>query len=225
MRKLIAVFLLAAFAALAATQLMATVIPPIGLAPGSPYQLVFATADSINGISGTEATYNAFVSAEAALNPNLPSALWRAVTSTYDGVTSVDANVNAPWLGLPVYNTQGMKVNKLSLSFYSDPHAAEIAYDQFGLFNFIRDEVWTGTDSSGVGALSSRLGNRNSPTFGVLTQFTNQWADVHQDVPTIAYHLYALSDALIAPAPEPTSLMLLGIGFLVICGMHLLRWR
>jgi hypothetical protein len=83
--RTIAVFLVAVFAALSAPQLMAAVIPPIGLAPGSQYQLVFSTAGTISGTSATETTYNSFVTAEAALNPLLPVTSWRAVTSTADG--------------------------------------------------------------------------------------------------------------------------------------------
>ena len=59
-------FLFAALAAFDATPLMATVIAPIGLAPGSQYQLIFVTADTIAGSYGTEAPYNDFVNAEAA---------------------------------------------------------------------------------------------------------------------------------------------------------------
>ncbi len=106
MRKLIAAFLGAAFAVISATQLMAAVVPPIGLAPGSQYQLIFVTADAITPGSSNIADYNAFVTAEAALNPSLPPATWDVVGST----ASVDANVNAPSEGVPVYNTQGIEV-------------------------------------------------------------------------------------------------------------------
>src|ERR1700730_10846629 len=106
MRKSVAVFLLAVFAALSATQLMATVIPPIGLAPGSQYQLIFVTGDSITPGSSNIADYNAFAAAEAALSPSLPVATWHVVGST----ASINANVNAPSGDVPVYNTQGIEV-------------------------------------------------------------------------------------------------------------------
>src|SRR5689334_6429227 len=92
------------FAAATAPQIQAEVIPPIGLAPGSQYQLAFVTADTTTATSATEAYYNAFVSAQAAQNASLPATTWSAITSTADGT---NASLNAPWLGLPVYDTTG----------------------------------------------------------------------------------------------------------------------
>src|SRR5476651_1592319 len=51
----------AATVQLSATQLRATVIPP-NLPPGSPYQLLFVTADGQVGTSSNLAVYDAFVS-------------------------------------------------------------------------------------------------------------------------------------------------------------------
>src|SRR5262252_7906358 len=63
----------------------AAFVPPSGLAPGSQYQLIFDTADNIDGTGGTDiATYNSFVKAKAALNPQLPPTTWAAVVSTID---------------------------------------------------------------------------------------------------------------------------------------------
>ena len=110
MRKSIVFFLLGAVAicALHAADLMADIIPPIGLAPGSEYQLIFVTADTTTATSTDITTYNSFVTTEAGLNPSLPSATWDAVVST----ATVNANVNAPNVMvdgsyLPVFNTQG----------------------------------------------------------------------------------------------------------------------
>ena len=82
MRKSLAIFLLAAAIASLAAPVMADIIPPIGLAPGSEYQLIFVTAGTTNAESTDISTYNAFVMAEAALNPLLPTATWDAVGST-----------------------------------------------------------------------------------------------------------------------------------------------
>ena len=45
----------------------ATIISPIGLPAGSPYQLIFVTANRIQATSGAESTYNTFVTVEAGL--------------------------------------------------------------------------------------------------------------------------------------------------------------
>ena len=115
----IAVFSLAIYASLAwsVPQLQAIVIPPMGLAPGSQYQLIFVTYNGIAGSYTSEAPYNAFANSEAALNPSLPSTSWRAVTSTADGT---NANVNAPSGGLPVYNTAGQLVAPAATGLYTE---------------------------------------------------------------------------------------------------------
>ena len=108
MQKPITGLLLMAFVvcALPAAELVAAVIPPIGLAPGMQYQLIFVTRDGRDATSSNIADYNAFVTAQAALNPLLPLTTWHAVAST----VAVNAATNAPSLGLPVYNTGGEEV-------------------------------------------------------------------------------------------------------------------
>jgi hypothetical protein len=54
-------------------KIMATVVPPTGLAPGSKYQMVFVTADGTPATSTDIFDYNAFARSEAApLNSLLP---------------------------------------------------------------------------------------------------------------------------------------------------------
>ena len=113
MQKSIAVFLLATFApfALSATQLMAGVIPPIGLVPGSQYQLIFVTADTRDATSSNIADYNAFVSAEAALNPSLPS----GVTWMPSQTRPVPSSMSTPRpAGCPFITHKVSKLRRLS---------------------------------------------------------------------------------------------------------------
>jgi hypothetical protein len=218
-RKSIAFFLFAALA-IPTTQLMAVIIPPIGLAPGSKYQLVFATTGIRDALSSDIADYNAFVTAQALLNPLLPSATWRAVAST----DSVAANVNAPSSGLPVFNTHGGEVSSAFSQFYFSPHLAAIQFDQFGVVAPPR-EVWTGSSPSGfeiggLGNMSGRLVTEGNPavaTFG--------WADTTQDPPSTLLGFYALSSPITLPTPEPATLTLLGSALLAIGGRRLLGGR
>jgi hypothetical protein len=129
-------------------------IQPIGLAPGSPYQLVFVTSHSIAGTFPTEAPYNQLANSEAALNPLLPPSIWHAVTSTADGT---DAKTNAPWLRLPVYNTAGGRVSTPSGLFYVPFLDEPIRFNQFGVQASLY--VWTGSSAQdAVGSVGSRLG-------------------------------------------------------------------
>jgi len=82
-------------------------IPPIGLTLGSPYQLIFVTSGTTDANSSDITFYNSIVTAQAALNPALPTATWSAVASTH----AVNANRNALAYGnIPIYNTQGLLV-------------------------------------------------------------------------------------------------------------------
>jgi hypothetical protein len=136
MQKPLAVLPLAALivGALVCARASAAFVPPSGLAPGSQYQLIFDTADNIGDTSADVATYNSFVTAEAALNPLLPPTTWAAIVST----PGIDANVNAPALGLPIYNTQGIKVADATNGLYSGSLLSAVRFDQFGTAMDIR---------------------------------------------------------------------------------------
>jgi len=249
-----------------AVRLQATVIPPIGLAPGSQYQLIFVTAGTRDATSGHIADYNAFVSAEAALSPSLPISNWHAVASTLarneDGTFEelTYAVNNAPWHGLPVYNTQGVLVRSADYSIYPDglpdfsyQLLSPVGFDQFGLpitpntlagpnsgFTFPYTEVtlvWTG-------AFNWPLGYGQYPAWGVaeMSPFPNDgstwgwlWycvdsvvAQSYLNSPVYApitnrYPLYALSDPITVPVPEPSGISLLGLAITVVIGLGVRR--
>lgn len=224
-------FLLAALAAFDALPLMATVIAPIGLAPGSQYQLIFVTADTIVGSYGTEAPYNAFVNSQAALgvSSGLPSTSWTAITSTADGTKASD---NAPWLGLPVYNTQGIQVNLPAQSLYAGSVFSPVRYDQYGQDPPIPTATWTG--STALGDPNVPLGSQDihsvidpfalAASTGIFTATGGiAWLQAQFNFfPQYSSHpVYALSSALVVP--EPGTLTLIGSALVLLGGRHLLR--
>jgi hypothetical protein len=226
MLKSIAAFLLAA---LAVPNLMAGVIPPSGLAPGSQYQLVFVTADPHNGTSTSISVYNQFVTSEAQLGvpSGIPSGLtWSAVAST----SSVNANANATSGPLPVYNTAGQEVTAAGVGIYTGALDNLVAYDQFGNFasSAQANDVWTGSDFHGLGIPGSTLGGGGSAEVGHLA-LDGTWLQfarlpLAQEI-AFSRPFYALSSPITVPAPEPTTLALTTSALVVIGGLRYLRRR
>lgn len=220
------------------TQLLAEIIPPIGLAPGTKYQLIFVTADTTVATSADINYYNTFVKSEAALNPSVPSTTWNAVAAT----PTIAANVNAPSTGLPVYNTQGQEVASAATGLYTPTLVNSISFDQFGnlgpeisttliakAVGGMAPEVWTGTYSTGElnsdGLGSSFFQPARSPV-GLFTEANQKWANdvIEPEAETTLLPLYALSSP-ITFVPEPATPILLASAFLMIGGRCLLRWR
>ena len=195
---------------------IASVIPPSGLAPASQYQLIFVTAGpqpqqdlggTIFGTSTDIATYNAFVAAQAAINPSLPTTTWHAVVST----SAINANVNAPSNGLPVYNTHGELVAPAATGLYTSVLTTAIRYDQNGLTAYTSvnpaANLWTGSDTAGNAA--TPLGTA-TPTYGNALMTDSRWVNGSTYGATLLpLHLYALSGP-ITVVPEPSTSLLTG---------------
>jgi hypothetical protein len=225
--KSIAISLLAALTlfAIQAVSVTAAVIPPIGLAPGSQYQLIFVTADTRRADSADIGSYNTFVTGEAALNPALPQGVtWNAVASSLSGPT--EAILNAPsgvFVGnIPVYNTMGLEVSDGSgygvygpLSGTGAPLLNPVKFDQFGNPSTAggpNNFVWTGSIDNGRGdtyLMGSSEVMTGSPYMdtGWLKTGVQRGRDEQ-------YHLYALSSPITVPVPEQSTFVLGGLGAL-----------
>ena len=125
-------------------------IPP-NLPAGSKYEIAFVTSGGTTATDPSSADYNAFVTAQAEQNPNLPQGVaWHAIASTLEtDFDIIQANQNAPFTpSIPVYNTQGQLVANAATPLYSGYQINPILYDQFG--NSDSTEVWTGSGYDGT---------------------------------------------------------------------------
>ncbi|MGD9723196.1 MAG: hypothetical protein AB7O59_17825 [Pirellulales bacterium] len=230
MSRPIAVCLLTVIATVVAAPLPAAVIPPIGLAPGASYQLIFVTADIHDALSDDIAIYNAFVTTEAALGTpsGLPTATWTAVAST----AAVDANVNAPSGLLPVYNTAGQQVAGPGVGIYTGTLDNLVAYDQHGDVALSAQDfdVWTGSDFQGFGVPDATMGALTNETEIGHVALDSTWLqfDIHLQTSEILFRkpLYALSSTLTVPEiPEPATITLLGTALAMLVGRGIWRRR
>ncbi len=183
---------------------MADVALPVGLPPGSQYQVLFVTQGTRDATSSSINDYNAFVTAEAALNPLLPAIGWHAVGRT----SSVTAEVNAPSNGLPIFDTNGNQLVPAGVGLYSAVIPSTTILDQFG--SPVISYVWTGAIAPGyLDANRGYLGDSqpigvNMGFSGSCCTFGTGWINqtARQD-PTIPLPLYALSDPITVGSPNP----------------------
>ena len=171
------IFVAALFALAAPLAAYGDWIPP-DLPAGAKYEIAFVTSGGTTATDPYEADYNAFVTAQARQNPNLPQGVtWHAIASTFENGDVQAAYQNAPYYpydpsvtypvyntqgqlvanALPVYNAQGQIIASIATPLYSPSGSIlnPIGYDQFG--NAQNTLVWTGSEFDGT--YDNPLGN------------------------------------------------------------------
>lgn len=202
--------------------LMAAVIPPSGLMPGSKYQLIFVTASPLTAFSSEISDYDAFIALQVpgAEAFGLPAGVvWHAVAST----ATVEAKDNAPSGLYPVYNTVGQLVAPSNL--YSGELLAPIRYDEYGIGASIHTAaVWTGSDEFGVRRPGQSLGDPSGVAMvGHAGSANDDWANGVAVWQGNTWALYALSEPITVPVPEPGTFALLGSALVALGAAHWLR--
>lgn len=195
----------------------ASIFVPTGLNPGDTYHLAFVTRDGRDAFSSVIGDYNAFVQAQAALNPTLTGTdmgvTWKAIATT----TSVDARDNAP-VTAPVYLLDGTtKVADGFADMWDNYLDAPIDITQMG-DHLPSTMVWSGTHPGVPGGvtpyeLGTLYGGPNPNSMVGNTAYSDsRWASWAIQKQFLHYKLYALSNVLTAPTlgdpiPEPASVV------------------
>ena len=215
MRKPIAALFFAALAAVAlsATTVMAQVVLP-NLSPGSMYQIIFVTAHTRSPADDDISTYNTFVTNEANDDPILAAlgVTWHAVAST----ATVNANVNAPSNNQFVFNTRANLVAGAGHDLYSGSLLRPVTYNQHGVDVGV-ETVATGSTANGTVSGTHGLGStQNVVTIGEPYASTSFWLSAGPAPTTELLPLYALSDTITVPVPEPETFTLFALGLSVV---------
>jgi hypothetical protein len=192
-------------------------IPPVGV---TSYRLAFVTDDKANGFSTNIASYNSFVTADAANNPSLPSTTWTAIAST----ASISASSNISCGGacsnlVPIFLIDGTEVATSADAMFSGAILNTIDETENGVLS--SSYVWTGSNADGSAATGHEMGS-TGPVAGTDSS-ANFMFDVITGTADASLPLYAISGK-ISVVPEPTSLSLLAFGG-VVAGLLRKRGR
>lgn len=197
-------------ASMISTSAYAVLFVPVGLAPGDSYQLAFVTSVDTNATSSDINSYNSFVqaAADAAGIGSSEGVTWSAIASTSATAANTNAVVNTK-----VFNMAGEMLATGYTDFWDGTHTTGVGIDYNESGVWTNANVWTGSNTDGTGAGSYVLGN-STAVWGESTFGSGGWITHGTQSTTVNYRLYALSETLTVPVPEPETwaMLLAGLG-------------
>ncbi len=203
--------------------LAAVVTLPTGLAPGTPYRLVFVTADLAQSSSNNIDDYNSFVTTQASGSTSLAAlgTTWSVIGSTpsIDARTNTNTDFNLG-TGLPIYNLAGQLVASNNADLWDATLTNPINIDQNG--NTVSQKVFTGTATDGTGIADRQLGGPNGfrVQYGEAGQINTSWTTIDWAGTLTGLHFYGISGVLgQSVVPIPAAAWLFGSGLLGLIGM------
>lgn len=206
-----------------------------GLASGTQYRLAFITSGTTTATSTDITTYDDFVQSAADAVPELLAlgTTWQVIGSTAT-VDAIDHTGTGTGLGstVPIYLLDAQLLVIKGLDLWNDDLFTEFSTNEDGQSAPGPGvAAWTGTGTSGAGINGCELG-------GLSCSFTGDdpgvifgepetggwgWVFVGGAGGEAPASLYALSDVLTVPAPEPRSTALLTLAFVALLLMRRAR--
>jgi hypothetical protein len=200
----------------------AAIVPvPTGLQPGDKYYLAFLTASGTTGTSANIADYNAFAQSQANTVASLSGFTWKAAVST----PSVSALTNLNIGNFPVYRIDGVQIATGGTDLWDGSLMAAINVDQNEAVYGGGVAAWTGSNGNGTAYSPYELGGSgNLPIIGAVNSTSSSWMVVNAVGSANTNRVYAFSNQLIVPVPEPASISIAACGA-ALGGLALARRR
>lgn len=208
------------------------ILTPAGLDPGDQFRIIFVSSERRSGASSEVADYDQFVTAlatAAGLDTYFDAPVtWEALVSTPD----VSAISRLPATSPAIYRIDGVLVASSGTDLWDGSLANPIRVTESGETVLIQPTVWTGTFPEGTisglplgnGVSSRALTGDSSRTIGGF------WIRLDSLDQTLNNRVYGYSSVLTVPlqvstVPEPASLTLVCLSFVVFAGTAGIRDR
>ena len=188
---------------------------PTGLSSGDTFQLAFVTNAHSSASSTDILVYNTFVQTQwngSGLKLLIETYLNHSISFKCIGSTTAKAAKDNAVVGSGpnfkgVYKLTQEKIADDFTDMWNGSIDSSLNINENGVDKFhgdLRAEVWTGSESNGVGEPSQELGGSLEVVFGQGNTMTSAWMkQAPSPQPASVRPLYALSEILTWPAPPP----------------------